>query len=576
MFSDKIRGETVKVRVHMMIQDPLTARYKEIRPVEGFDITKEEFFLDGPVTERVAVLDFNPETGVLLSGVSFIPAPPDRKLGGYGTTLNSNVHTNEFIQVNVFATIIKTMYMFEKEEDGLGRKLSWAFNSPQLLVIPRAGEWANAFYQRDSHSIQLFYFPDPHFGGESIYTCLSRDIISHEAGHAILDGIAPDLYNAITPQSLALHEAIADITALLMACESHTLRKAVLDYTGGSIENSTAFSAIGEEFGYKLDPENHASCLRSLLNENNLIEGDPNCVNRYHPHELSTVLSGALYRIMINMHEKYKDKYADGDDNKRFSVSGKALATAVMRFKSIFLRALDYLPRGEVSFADYGRAIIATDRISHGSSTQERAWIEEEFVRRRMVLKKDALSVKTNFTHHALDKVDIKTLTESDWAAYDFANKNRKLLGIPRKTSFKVLPRLDVKKQYLRDGKKTYVRECIFKVSWDQIEDNQMGSVFPDCRRITVGTTMVIDSDTKEIRLIITSDHSKNNEESNEQKADRNKMLRYLFDEDLLRMGSHAYGPNNKPLDSVVNAQSTHGCLRVQNTARMLYLTRRG
>lgn len=566
----------MKVRVHMMIQDPLTARYKGIDPVEGFDITKEEFFLDGPITERVAVLDFNPETEALLPGVHFIPPPPNRKLGGYGTSLGNDVHTNKFIQVNVFATILKTMYMFENEEDGLGRKLSWAFNSPQLLVIPRAGEWANAFYQRDSHSIQLYYFPDPRNGGQHIYTCLSRDIIAHEAGHAILDSIAPDLYNAVTPQSLALHEAIADITALLMAFESHTLRQAVLDYTRGSIENSTAFSAIGEEFGYNLDPQNHASCLRSLLNENNLKKGDPDCVNRYQPHELSTVLSGALYRIMVNMHEKYKDEYSDGDINKRFSVSGKALAVAASRFKSIFLRALDYLPSGEVSFADYGRSIIATDQALHRNATQECKWIEAEFVRRGMALKKNALSVKTNFNHNALNKVDIQTLAESDWAAYDFANKNRKLLRIPRKTSFKVLPRLDVKKLYFRDDTSKYVRECILKVSWDQIEDNQLGSVFPDCRRITVGTTLVIDWDTKEIRLILTSDHSRNHDELEEQKEDRDKMLRYLVDEDLLKLGPHAYGSNNKPLDSVVNAQSTHGCLRVQNTARMLYLTGRG
>ena len=37
----------MKVRVPMTIQDPFTARVKGIKPIEGFDITKEDFFLDG-------------------------------------------------------------------------------------------------------------------------------------------------------------------------------------------------------------------------------------------------------------------------------------------------------------------------------------------------------------------------------------------------------------------------------------------------------------------------------------------------------------------------------------------------
>ena len=125
--------------------------------------------------------------------------------------------------------------MFE-EDDALGRKLVWGFDGPQLLIIPRAGEWANAYYQRETRSLQFFFFDNPQQEGDIVYTSLSRDIVSHETGHAILDGIAPNLYDAITPQALALHEGVADLTAALMAFRSGNLRKASLGQKDGGID----------------------------------------------------------------------------------------------------------------------------------------------------------------------------------------------------------------------------------------------------------------------------------------------------------------------------------------------------
>ena len=176
-----------------------------------------------------------------------------------------NVHAPDFNQISVFGTVLKTISMFE-EEDTLGRPLTWAFDAPQLLVVPRAGEWANAFYERESHSLQFFYFHPETNPSQTVHTSLSHDIVAHETGHAILDGILPDLYHAISPQSLALHEAVADLTALVMAFRCRTLCQMVLDQTGGSIEHSEAFSGIAEEFGTARDPRGRPIFLRNLLN----------------------------------------------------------------------------------------------------------------------------------------------------------------------------------------------------------------------------------------------------------------------------------------------------------------------
>jgi len=362
-----------------------------------------------------------------------------------------------------------------------------------------------------------------------------------------------------------------------MAFLSHTLRKAVLDYTGGSIEHSTAFSSVAEEFGIARDPDTEVGCLRELLNKKNLKPGDPDCVVRNEPHELSQVVSGALYTVMVKIHKKLKDQYAKGDSKSEFSVSGKALAVGALQFKRMIFRALDYLPPGEVSFADYGRAIIAADKASHPADEEERTWIEQEFVSRFMVTNSSALNVKTNFEYQALKEVDLQTLVDSDWAAYQFANDNRRLFRIPKGVPFHVEPRLDASKLYYhRGGERVTVRECLFKVRWTQTEPNSINRRWPWKRRISVGTTLAIDWQTGKVRVLLTTDRRRRPEEEEEQQHDRDLFLRRLAEEDLMRLDDRARAHDGQPLGSIVQAESLEGVLKAKGTARMLHVIGEG
>ena len=366
----------MRVRAPLMIQDPEISQMEVGRLVEDWLKIDEDHYLDGPVTPRVAVIDLNPNTEALEPGAVFIPPEGRRKLGSYKVD-RKRIYSAHFIQVSVFATVLRTMYMYE-EQDTLGRRVAWGFDAPQLLVVPRAGWWANAYYERRSHSLQFFSF---RAGNKLIHTSLSRDIVAHETAHALIDGIDPDLYDALDPQSLALHEGVADLTAVLIAFRSGKLRRAVLDKTDGSIEKSTNFSSIGEQFGRAIDPSGQAGWLRNLLNEDKLDpDGDP--ADEPEEHELSQVITGVLYRFLTVLHTDYKRRLAKRFGTSTFAVSGRALYGASEQFKRMILRGLDYMPPGEITFADYGRAILAADQASFVDDTWRR-WLRENFVEPR-------------------------------------------------------------------------------------------------------------------------------------------------------------------------------------------------
>jgi hypothetical protein len=557
----------MRVRIPLMIQDPATARHKGMESLYENVFVEEDFFLDGPITKRVAVLDFCQKSGELLKGARFSPPKKGRVLGSYEVN-GKDIYSPGFIQVNVFATVWKTINMFEKDEV-LGRPIKWAFPAQQLLVVPRAGEMANAYYERDSHSIQFFFFPHPDNSQKTIYTSLSRDIVAHETGHAILDGIVPHLYDAITPQALALHESIADLTALLMAFTSNKLPLIVLPVTGGSIKKPNAFSSIADQFGNAFKRDGRP--LRELNNKKTLNRKDEkNLVDRYKPHDLSKVLSGALYKVMVKIYEDLWKRNSGGKKSKEFKAAFPSLGTAAKQFKRMVFRALDYLPPGDISFADYGRAIIAADQAYFSGDKKTREWICEEFIKRHMVEGKKSLEVKTNFPNQALKDIDPQTLVESDWAAYEFANKNRDLLFMPSDVSFRVHPRLDVTRN-LRVPPVEY-RECIFKVSWVEKESNNLGLRYPDSRQVTVGTTLVIDWKSRKIISLLTSNREERKSEWEEQRDDRDKMLHRLSEKGLLQMGQKANGFDGKPLQSVIKAEVRNGFLQVHSAGRMLHM----
>jgi hypothetical protein len=561
-----------RAHLHLMVDDP---RFSDSgRPealVEG-EYMYSKYFLNGPVTPQLAVLDFDETTGALRPGVRYVPPQSGAKLGHYEVPPKGNLPdptTREFNRVSAFATVLKTIQKFENT-DFLGRPVRWAFDAPQLLVVPRAGQMENAYYERDSHSLQFFYFPSDADEDKMIYTSLARDIVAHETGHAVLDGISPYLFVAISPESRALHEAIGDLTALLLSTSSDKLCEAVLKKTGGSIRESTHFSAVAEQFGMARGQ----GALRNLYDDD-VNMGSVEC----EPHDMSRVLSATLYSLLVAMHEKRQQLRVEQAHQSPYSASGYALATASEQLGRMAIRALEYLPSGEVSFADYGRAIIAADMAGYPEEGEERELLRRELVRRKAAPSLSSLAVGAP-AKDALKGIDLEELVSSDWAAYAFANssRGRDLLAIPKRRQFEIEPRTSVTRSYhrhLEDGTKYIekVNECLFKVSWYEREPNRLGSEYPSERRVKVGTTVAWNRDTGELRALLSTGNGDKGELA-QQREQRDLALASMVKTGQLRSGAQHLGPDGRPLRSVASMKVVGQTMRMDKVAQMLQFAR--
>ncbi|MEM9555939.1 MAG: hypothetical protein AAGC60_16910 [Acidobacteriota bacterium] len=518
----------MRVRLPVLVQDPSTAAASGLELFEHVTVEAERF-LDGPATERVVIEPWLGEDGEPVPPVPYrppIPRPGRRRApkGSYRVGSLADPTADDVHRVSVLGTVLHTVALFE-EPDVLGRRVLWPFDGP-LRVVPRAGWGDNARYAREHRGIRFQHFRSRHPQAPTpapvIYTSLSHDVIAHETTHAVLDAVAPDLYHAVSPQSIALHEAIADLAAFLLATRSRTLRSATLRATEGSIRDARAFSWIAEEFGRARDAEGRASSLRSLANDKTLdpddasvdAQGRPNSLAAiaHRPadaHTVSLVLSGALYGMMLAGYEATLRAEMERTGRTSLSASGRALFIAGERIKRIALRGLDYLPPGEILFVDFARALLAADTLAHPLDDAERESFIAELVRRRVVVDRDelALELATGDDEAVPGFVvdDIDALRDEDDDARAFVEAHRERLGAPPDATLEVRPRLEVNKTYWPGPEPTTRRELLVKVAWRTREHNDDLPGVAAWREIVAGATLVVDPERAAVRAVLVS-----------------------------------------------------------------------
>jgi len=187
----------------------------------------------------------------------------------------------------------------------LPETIQW-HNGVSLEVHIDQQEDLNAYYDRKSLS---FYHGT--IKGKSVHTADSPDIVAHEFGHALLDAVRPDLWDAALDEVAAFHESFADITAMLSALQLESVCEAVIKETGGMLFQSSVLSRFAPQYGkavHAINPHSApADCLRNAVNSFFYREPmhlpclAPHTELSSEPHSFSRLFTGAFLEGMAGM-----------------------------------------------------------------------------------------------------------------------------------------------------------------------------------------------------------------------------------------------------------------------------------
>lgn len=327
----------------------------------------EDALRPGPTNDYLEVIDIDPPSNQFYEPID-LDAPEVLAQDG----LAPSEGDPRFHQQMVFAVAMKTIRLFER---ALGRKILWApvwddtlktyVPTMKLRVYPHALREANAYYSREKRALLFGYFNASHrrAGATWIFTALSHDIIVHETTHAILDGLHPRYAESTSADSLAFHEAFADIAALFSHFQLTEAVYSHIERHGADLDRKSLLSGLASQFA-------KGTSDRTALRD--FVEKDPNpdqLMSAAEPHDRGAILVAAVFDAFHSIYRARTEplrRISGPAGVARPHPDLVALLTAeaaksadhVLR---MCIRALDYLPPVDVRFGEFLRAIITAD-----------------------------------------------------------------------------------------------------------------------------------------------------------------------------------------------------------------------
>jgi hypothetical protein len=349
----------------------------------------------GPVNDYLEVIDYDPASGCYY---------PPVDLNDPGLLAQNGLAPSEgrpqFHQQMVFAVAMRTIRNFER---ALGRVVLWAgdrdpypdlatrekapeYNfTRRLRIYPHALREPNAYYSPVKRALLFGYFkrpaPDGRDDSSWIFTCLSQDIVAHETTHAILHGMQQRSIEPATPDTLAFHEAFADIVALLQRFSMIDVVAHLLVLCRGSLREKGLLSGLALQMGQATGNDGALRYALDMMAEEarsdtprSIDAAVAKLAGLTEPHERGGVLVAAVFDTFVTIYER---RVADllrlagvnvlGDAQtgamspdlvRRLASEASKAADHVLR---MCVRAMDYIPTVAMRFGEYLRAIVTAD-----------------------------------------------------------------------------------------------------------------------------------------------------------------------------------------------------------------------
>ena len=344
----------------------------------------------GPIGERVAVIDYDGSRDRFYPAVD-LDHPQILMEGG----LEPRDSDPRFHQQMVYAVVSQTLRTFDR---ALGREVRFRFQRQggsgtrdrRLRIYPHGVNEANAYYSRDLRALVFGYFSasledaGANIPGQPVFTCLSHDIIVHETCHAIIDGMREYFLEPTNRDTLAFHEALSDVIAML---QHFTFPEPLLDTiqrTGGrlhltSLDPELAADSEGRElvsgavegnplvdlalqFGESLGTRR---ALRSAVGkrpDRRAIETED------EPHARGAILVAAIFEAFFRVYaRRTRDLFrvaGVGPDYRgelHSDLASRLCAEATIvadQFVQLCVRAIEFCPPVDLEFGDFLRALV--------------------------------------------------------------------------------------------------------------------------------------------------------------------------------------------------------------------------
>lgn len=308
------------------------------------------------------------------------------------------IGSDEFLYWQCREAALRAVDLWEAIDQPL---MNWQSGQNLHLVQKGGTPQLNAFYNRNS----LAFF-EASGAGSTYQSGASTDVVAHEAGHAFLDTIRPDLWSALLGEQGAFHESFGDCIAILTALEDQATRQALID--GNLLRQSNFVEMTAEDLshgiGALISSTHNAADPRRAFNTHQWampaslpINGGPGVLIN-EVHSLGMIFNGCFYDTLTNIFEAGGD-HSEAGLLAASRTSGRLLAAAA--------RAAPLQTR---FFLSVGNAMLMADQDQNSGANASA--ITDAFAAHNIILNATQMLATTSVLAGRAPATDVSRVTD--------------------------------------------------------------------------------------------------------------------------------------------------------------------